>query len=302
MKDLMKSPTGSSTSSKHRKIIQKQKKSPPSEESDEDCEMIDTRAPAEPIASRREKRQRQELYTPDSRTSLKTKEQATKKRKCTDNGWYRVEGITGHRINTDGKRPKLELRVKWEGYSEQTWEAFDGFVKDTAPMVERYLVRSVLKPLEDLQDEIKQLKKEQNLRSSSSDSPHPTVTHSEENTFNSIMQSRPLDNLSSIYELVDSLRSSLARGHDMPHAVQLKLSEFYLETEKTNLVWKHVLLLLGKRRRNQFGVIQVCATAINMKSNAKIDLVLDDQIISTQDIPKMLEVLASKGATLAEDI
>lgn len=80
------------------------------------------------------------------------------------------------------------------------------------------------------------------------------------------------------------------------------MSEFYLETEKTNLVWKHVLLLLGKRRRNQFGVIQVCATAINMKSNAKIDLVLDDQIISTQDIPKMLEVLASKGATLAEDI
>jgi|688.fasta_scaffold390641_1 hypothetical protein len=33
------------------------------------------------------------------------------------NGWYRVEGITGHRVSTtDSKWGKLELRVKWEGY------------------------------------------------------------------------------------------------------------------------------------------------------------------------------------------
>ena len=76
-----------------------------------------------------------------------------------DNGWYRVEGITGHRVNdSDGKKGRLELRVKWAGYSEQTWEHFDGFVKDTAPMVERYLLRNVFRPLRECKDELKAIK------------------------------------------------------------------------------------------------------------------------------------------------
>jgi len=76
-----------------------------------------------------------------------------------DNGWYRVEGITGHRINnSDGKKDRLELRVKWAGYSEPTWECFDGFVKDTAPMVERYMIRNVLRPLRECKNELKQIK------------------------------------------------------------------------------------------------------------------------------------------------
>ena len=38
--------------------------------------------------------------------------------------------------------------MKWEDYTEPTWEAFNGFVKDTAPMVERYLIKkSLMKPL-----------------------------------------------------------------------------------------------------------------------------------------------------------
>lgn len=70
-----------------------------------------------------------------------------------------MEGITGHRINDDdGKRGRFELRVKWAGYTEQTWEAFDGFVKDTAPMVERYLIRNVLRPLLECKDELKQMR------------------------------------------------------------------------------------------------------------------------------------------------
>ena len=91
-----------------------------------------------------------------------------------DNGWYRVEGITSHRVSTEGKKTKLELRVKWEGYSEQTWEAFDGFVKDTAPMVERYFLRNVLRPMQELKLEYQHLKKirgSHNQRLSSSDSP-----------------------------------------------------------------------------------------------------------------------------------
>jgi hypothetical protein len=60
---------------------------------------------------------------------------------------------------SEHKKVKFELRVKWEGYKEQTWENFDGFVKDTAPMVERYLLRNVFKPYSELKHDLKQLKR-----------------------------------------------------------------------------------------------------------------------------------------------
>ena len=52
-------------------------------------------------------------------------------------GWYRVESIIGHRVTKFKNRDQIELRIKWEGYAEPTWEAFTGFVKDTSPLVER---------------------------------------------------------------------------------------------------------------------------------------------------------------------
>lgn len=83
------------------------------------------------------------------------------KKSLGNNGWYNVDRITGHRLNTDGKRSKLELRVKWEGYDEQTWEAFDGFVKDAIPLVERYLITKLCAPLNQALDELKALKSAQ---------------------------------------------------------------------------------------------------------------------------------------------
>ena len=69
-------------------------------------------------------------------------------KKSKERGWYKVEGITGHRIVKVKNKDLIELRVKWEGYADPTWEAFNGFVKDTAPMVERYLLKkSLMKPL-----------------------------------------------------------------------------------------------------------------------------------------------------------
>lgn len=62
-----------------------------------------------------------------------------------------MEGITGHKISRVKNKDQIELRVKWEGYEETTWEVFTGFVKDTAPMVERYLIRkSLIKPMQAL--------------------------------------------------------------------------------------------------------------------------------------------------------
>lgn len=65
-------------------------------------------------------------------------------KKSKERGWYRVEGIVGHRISKVKNKDQIELKVKWEDYSEPTWEAFNGFVKDTAPMVERYLIKKSL--------------------------------------------------------------------------------------------------------------------------------------------------------------
>ena len=79
-------------------------------------------------------------------------------KKSKERGWYRVEGIVGHRIVKVKKKDKLELKVKWEDYVETTWEAFTGFVKDTAPMVERYMIKkSLIKPLQ-AYNELKRIK------------------------------------------------------------------------------------------------------------------------------------------------
>ena len=57
-------------------------------------------------------------------------------------------------MNKKKSKESIELKVKWEGYTEPTWEIFSSFVKDTAPMVERYLIRkSLLKSLQEYQEQ-----------------------------------------------------------------------------------------------------------------------------------------------------
>lgn len=113
-----------------------------------------------PIAERRQKRdlavQSKIEKQPVSYEVMKRPESQPKKSK--ERGWYKVEGIIGHRITKIKNKDSIELRVKWEDYSEPTWEAFNGFVKDTAPMVERYLLKkSLMKPLQAYGD-LKRLK------------------------------------------------------------------------------------------------------------------------------------------------
>ena len=68
--------------------------------------------------------------------------------KSQERGWYVVEAITGHRIAKHKKRDFLELQVQWENYDEPTWEGFTHFVKETTPIVERYIIqKSLMKPL-----------------------------------------------------------------------------------------------------------------------------------------------------------
>ena len=102
-----------------------------------------------PIAERRKKRDIAENKKFNLVYSLdEPKRQEPQSKKSCERGWYRVEGIIGHRITKVKNRESIELRVKWENYAEPTWEGFNGFVKDTGPMVERYLIKkSLMKPL-----------------------------------------------------------------------------------------------------------------------------------------------------------
>lgn len=104
---------------------------------------------SKPIAERRKKRELVEQKTQVLQvSSSEFKRPEPQPKKSQERGWYRVEGIIGHRINKKKSKDNIELKVKWEGYSEPTWEIFSSFVKDTAPMVERYLIRkSLLKTL-----------------------------------------------------------------------------------------------------------------------------------------------------------
>jgi hypothetical protein len=140
---------------------------------------ISTKSEEVPLAIRRNKRQNKAATTnfdlminhgyvgnrsaSKSHTGSQRKDSAasskSKQKKSLERGWYRVEGITGHRMTKQKKRDQIELRVKWEGYQEATWENFETFVKDTAPMVERYILRHAVKPLNDAREEIKDLKK-----------------------------------------------------------------------------------------------------------------------------------------------
>lgn len=77
-----------------------------------------------PLANRRQKRtqpKKQEWsvdqFGAGEPSETENKQESKKKQKNMDNGWYRVEGITGHRINSnEGKKGRLELKVKWAGY------------------------------------------------------------------------------------------------------------------------------------------------------------------------------------------
>ena len=78
-------------------------------------------------------------------------------KKSVVSGWFKVDGIVGHRINKVKNKESVEFRVKWQDYKEPTWESFTSFVKDTAPMVERYMLTKNLLAPPDFKMEVKRL-------------------------------------------------------------------------------------------------------------------------------------------------
>ena len=103
-----------------------------------------------PLATRRERREIKstswlnkldDLQAEEAIKRRNQRKSETDRRKAKDD-WYVVDGIVGHRID----RGHIELEIKWEGYEETTWEAFDGFAKDSPREVEKYFARYVVSP------------------------------------------------------------------------------------------------------------------------------------------------------------
>ena len=65
-----------------------------------------------------------------------------------------------HRIVRKDNKDRIELKVKWNGYSETTWESFGGSVKDAATLVEKYLIRKGLVENMNELNELKRLKEQ----------------------------------------------------------------------------------------------------------------------------------------------
>lgn len=72
-----------------------------------------------------------------------------------------MDAITGHKITRIKNRDTIEFRVQWEGYDKPTWEGFTGFVKDTAHMVERYLIKCQIRKFTQLKQQFKEFKASQ---------------------------------------------------------------------------------------------------------------------------------------------
>jgi len=85
--------------------------------------------------------------------ALECNTQRPKREKKEQHGWYEVESIADHRIESQkGLRPQIALGIKWKGYDELTWEKFDPFVKDAPALVESYLLKNILLPYKKLLD------------------------------------------------------------------------------------------------------------------------------------------------------
>lgn len=65
------------------------------------------------------------------------------------------------RVQRQKNKDQMQLCVKWEGYTKPSWESFTGFVKDTAHLVERYLIKTQLRPYQKLRAKEKELEKMQ---------------------------------------------------------------------------------------------------------------------------------------------
>ena len=75
-----------------------------------------------------------------------------------EQGWYRVDKISGIRIVRDKKNiEQIELQVHWIGYEQPTWEGFRTFVKDAAVKAERYFIKHNFKRHKQIQTLLRKL-------------------------------------------------------------------------------------------------------------------------------------------------
>ena len=69
------------------------------------------------------------------------------------------------------------------------------------------------------------------------------------------------------------------------------LAEYFLMQENKRNEWKHILLVIGRRKRGPNGVLGNFAVAINMSNDKRINLFIESHLIDNQDVNSIKTVL-----------
>ena len=80
-------------------------------------------------------------------------------------------------------------------------------------------------------------------------------------------------------------------GKCLPMDAQLMLAEYFLMHEDRRNEWKHILLVVGRRKRGPNGVLGNFSVAINMANDKRINLFIESHLIDNQDVNTIKTVL-----------
>ena len=76
----------------------------------------------------------------------------------------------------------------------------------------------------------------------------------------------------------------------------MNLAKYYLETERSKLVWSQVFLKIGKAvKQSHQTQKEYIVNAENAATGAKVKLLVDQSPIQSQDVPKIAKLLSKQG-------
>jgi hypothetical protein len=78
------------------------------------------------------------------------------------------------------------------------------------------------------------------------------------------------------------------------------LAEYFLENEKLKEQWKHIILVVGRRKRGENGLLGNFVTAINVTNDRRANLFIESHVLDEQNIPEIEVILRKAGLQLAE--
>lgn len=90
-------------------------------------------------------------------------------------------------------------------------------------------------------------------------------------------------------------------GKCLPLEAQLMLAKYFLKNEDNQNQWKHILLVVGRRKRSANGVLGNFTTAVNMVNDKRVNIFIESHLIDNQDVAHIEQVLRGAGINMADE-